>query len=70
MNACKICEICKKKYPWYALSKVFVYSREYCGDVLVCDLCYVGSNGKRLSKYKGFIGWIRKKLVERVGQYE
>ena len=57
------CEVCKKKYPWYVLSKVFIYSREYCGDVLVCDFCYVDSNGKKLRKHSGLIGWIYKKVM-------
>jgi hypothetical protein len=59
-----ICEKCEKWYPWYCLSKVQIFSREFIGKVQVCDFCYVDYSGERLRDYKGFSGWIRKKLVD------
>ena len=58
----KTCEVCKKQYPAYLISKVHVYSREYCGGITVCDFCYVGSNDECLREYKGFDGWMRRRL--------
>jgi len=58
------CEACKKRVPWYMLSKVQVISREFIGKVTVCDICYIGISGERLRTYKGFFGWLRKKLLK------
>ena len=56
------CEVCSKEYPWYLISKTFVYSREYCGKVIVCDFCFKTEDGKELRKYDGFTGYLRRKL--------
>lgn len=60
----KECEKCKRKYPWYLISQVQIWSREFIGEVSVCDFCYTDFGGERLRKYGGFDGWIRKKLVK------
>jgi hypothetical protein len=59
---CEKCGKCGKKYPWYLLSKVQIWSREFIGKVTICDFCYVDASGSCLREYKGFDGWIRKKL--------
>ena len=60
----KKCEVCEKERPDYMMSEVQIFSREYVGLVSVCDFCLVDVSGKRLRKYTGFSGWVRKKLVE------
>jgi len=56
------CEKCKKEYPWYLVSKVWIWSREFIGNIEVCDFCYIDSSGKCLREYKGLDGYIRLKL--------
>lgn len=58
------CEKCERELPWYLVSKVQIWSREFIGEVKICDFCYVDHNGERLRKYKGFDGWVRKKLIK------
>ncbi len=62
------CECCNREYPYLLMSNVTVFSRQYCGEVLVCDFCYRGPtcakypNGEPLRKDKGLTGLIRKRL--------
>lgn len=59
------CEVCRKERPRYAMSSVMIFSREYIGEVQVCDFCFVDDTGKRLRKYDGLRGFIRKRAVEK-----
>ena len=44
------CEKCETMTPRNQIDKAMIYSREFVGEMEICDICYVDINGNQIRK--------------------